>query len=374
MSTSTKWTGQEPGGAELDALHMTGVLLDPSEAELDAAFRSGQARLAEELGSSVVATEVRLRRPAGADRSRAVRAPGDRRRPGEGRPPGDRRRIGRSRRPAVRVAVGLGVAATVAGGLLFAPTATLTMPWDDGGSTVPPGSASAAEILQAAAARTIATADDSWDQARGDQFVYHRSTGTHRYEVVGDNPSTSLEESDYTSWSSVDGTQDGRAMSTGSDGDPLDLPLFTCANGGGERAAAAGSDCSSEPGLDLDAPTDADAMYDYLRNHPWGGDGSARSMFTNANDLLDTLTPTSQAAVFEALSRVDGLIVTPGVTDAIGRPGIAVGVEMEDYRQDLIFDPETKDLLGGATAYPDGMVDGSAIVERAIVDEVGQKP
>lgn len=64
----------------------------------------------------------------------------------------------------------------------------------------------------------------------------------------------------------------------------------------------------------------------------------------------------------------------PGVTDAIGRPGIAVGVELQYYRQDLIFDPETKDLLGVANLYPDGMADAHAIVERTIVDEVGQKP
>jgi len=376
MSTSTKWTGQEPGGAELDALHMTGGLLDPSEAELDAAFRSGQARLTEELASTADATDGQFRQAAGVRQLRAVPAPGNRRRPGDGRGPGNRRRTGGSRKPGVRLAVGLGVAATVAGGLLFAPTAILSMPWGDDGGTVPPGSASAAEILQAAATRTVAAADDSWDQVRGDQFVYHRSTGTHRDEVVGENPTTTLEEGEDARWNSVDGTQDGWAKSSGTVGDPLDTRLFTCAGDGADRAAAAGTDCDSTPGLDLDAPTDADAMYDYLQDHPWGdGDGSARSMFTNANDLLDALTPRSQAAVFEALSRVDGLIVTPGVTDAIGRPGIAVGVDMEGgYRQDLIFDPETKDLLGGASAYSDGMVDGFAIVERAIVDEVGQTP
>ena len=71
---------------------------------------------------------------------------------------------------------------------------------------------------------------------------------------------------------------------------------------------------------------------------------------------------------------MDGLIVTPGVTDAAGRPGIAVGVDMGDYRQDLIFDPGSKDLLGGASVFPDGMADGYAIVERTLVDKVNQKP
>jgi hypothetical protein len=375
MSTSTKWAGQESGGTELDALHLTGVLLDPSEAELDASFGTGQARLTAEIGSSADTQEGQHRHSPGTGRLRAVRAAGDRRGPADGRRPGGRR-IGGSRQPAVRAAVGLGLAASVAGGLLFAPTSTLTMPWDDDGGAVPPGSASAAEILRAAATRTVAVADDSWDDARGDQFVYYRTTGTHRDEVVGDNPTTTLEESEYASWNSVDGTQDGWITSSGTVGDPLDTRSYTCAGDGPERAAAAGTDCDSTPGLILDAPTDADAMYDYLQNHPSGaGDGSARSMFTNATDLLDALTPASQAAVFEALSRVDGLIVTPGVADAMGRPGIAVGVDMEgDYRQDLIFDPETKDLLGGASAYSDGMVTGYAIVKRAIVDGTGQTP
>lgn len=163
----------------------------------------------------------------------------------------------------------------------------------------------------------------------------------------------------YTGWFSVDGTQDGRATATYSIGNPLDTPLYTCEGGGSERALAdGGGDCSSEPGLDLDAPTDADAMYEYLRDQPQIEDeGPAASMFINAGEVLHHLTPRSQAAVFEALSRVDGLIVTPGVTDAIGRPGIAVGVELQYYRQDLIFDPETKDLLGVANLYPDGMAD-----------------
>lgn len=378
MSTSTRWTGQEPGGVELEALHTTGVLLDPSEAEADIVFRSAQARLTEELGSSVETADGQRRHSAGTSLLRAVRAPGGRRGSADGHRPGDRRRTGGTRRPAVRAAVGLGLAATVAGGLLFAPTATLSMPWDhDGGAAaVPPASASAVEILQAAATRTVVAADDSWDHIRPDQFVYTHSTGTTRYEIVGEKPKVSLEKEESWVWRSVDGTQDGLSAGTLGEEPYHEYPLYTCEDGGLEQALADGSgDCDSTPGLDLDAPTDADAMYDYLQDHPWGeGDGSATSMFTHANDLLGYLTPSSQAAVFEALSRVDGLIVTPDVTDATGRPGIAVGVDMGDYRQDLIFDPETKDLLGSASAYPDGMVDGYAIVERVIVDEVNQKP
>lgn len=380
MSTSTRWTGHEPGGTELDALHTTGALLDPSEAEQEAALRSAQARLTAELGSPGAAADGQHAHSAGSGLLRAVRRPGARRGSADGRRPGGRRRTGGARRPAVRAAVGLGLAATVAGGLLFAPTATLSMPWeDDGGpAAVPPGSASAAEILQAAATRTVAAADDSWDEVRGDQFVYYRTTGTNRYQVMGGEEGegvTKISE-DYTGWFSVDGTQDGRATATYSVGDPLDTPLYTCEDGGLERALAdGGGDCSSEPALKLDAPTDADAMYDYLRDLPQMEDeGPAASMVINAGELLRSLTPRAQAAVFVALSRVDGLIVTPGVTDAIGRPGIAVGVELQYYRQDLIFDPETKDLLGVANSYPDGMTDAHAIVERTIVDEVGQEP
>jgi hypothetical protein len=254
------------------------------------------------------------------------------------------------------------------------------MPWDDdGGATaVPPGAASAAEILQAAATRTVAAADDSWDDVRGDQFIYYRTTGTNRYQVMGEGEGAGVTKisENYTGWFSVDGTQDGRATATYSVGNPLDTPLYTCEDGGQERALAdGGGSCSSEPGLKLDAPTDADAMYDYLRDQPPVEDeGPAASMFIRAGELLNYLTPRSQAAVFGALSRVDGLIVTPGVTDAIGRPGIAVGVELQYYRQDLVFDPETKDLLGVANSYPDGMTDAHAIVERTIVDEVDQKP
>jgi hypothetical protein len=376
MSTSTRWTGHEPGGTELDALHTTGALLDPSEAEQEAAFRSAQARLTAELGSPGTAADGQHAHSAGSGLLRAVRGPGGRRGSADARRPGGRRRTGGARRPAVRAAVGLGLAATVAGGLLFAPTATLSMPWeDDGGpAAVPPGSASAAEILQAAATRTVAAADDSWENVRPDQFVYMHSTGTTRYEIVGENPQISLEEAQSWIWTSVDGNQDGLSAGTFAEEPYQEIPLYTCAGDGLERARAnGGGDCLGSPGLDLDAPTDADAMYDYLLRESHS-DGSARTMFISAEDELYKLTPDAQAAVFEALSRVDGLIVTPGVTDAAGRPGIAVGVDMGGYRQDLIFDPETKDLLGSASAYPDGMVDGSAIIERTVVDAVHQKP
>ncbi|MFI2361977.1 CU044_5270 family protein [Promicromonospora sp. NPDC019610] len=381
MTTSTRTAGQEPGAADVEALHALGVLLDPSDAGTDAAFRSAGARLAAEIGSAAGATrealDGRLRHAPGTGRLRAMEAPGDHVRPGRRRRPGSGRQGGGARRPAVRAAVGLGVAATVAGGLLLAPTVTLTMPWeDDGGAVaVPPASASAAEILQAAATRTVVAADDAWDHVRPDQFVYEHTTGTTRYEIVSENPKISLETEESELWTSVDGTQDGLSAGRFADEPYEEYQLFTCAGDGLERARAAGGDCSSEPGLDLDAPTDADAMYDYLRDQPpVEGEGSAASMFIRANDLLGSLTPGSQAAVFEALSRVEGLIVTPGVTDAIGRPGIAVGVELEYYRQDLIFDPETKDLLGVANSYPDGMADAYAIVERTIVDEVGATP
>lgn len=359
MRTSTERTGQEPGGVEMDALRATGVLLDPSPAETEAAFAAGRMWWSEEVGHP--AAEEQPARPVGpgggrSGRLRAVRGWGD-------------RGPGGARRPGLRVAVGLGVAASVVGGAFFAPTATLSLPWDDDAAVAPPGSASAAEVLQSAAVQAVAAADGSWDQVRGDQFVYWSTTGTSRYEVIGG--SITEESEDYRGWFSVDGTRDGRATATYSTGDPLDERLFTCADGGVERARAAGTDCSSEPAVDLDAPTDADGMYDYLRD---GGDGSARLMFIRANDLLRTLTPEARAAVFGALSRVDGLTVTPGVVDAAGRPGIAVGAEIDGYRQDLIFDPETRDLLGGASVYPDGMADGYAVTGWTVVDEVGQTP
>ncbi|WP_020015915.1 CU044_5270 family protein [Promicromonospora sukumoe] len=353
MRTSTEWTGQEPAGVELDALRATGALLDPSAAEAEAAFAAGRVRWAEELQHAA----AEERPSPSADQPDGTWPPA--------RPRAVRGR--RGRRPGLRVAVGLGVAASVVGGAFFAPTATLTLPWDDDAAVAPPGSASAAEVLRSAAARVVTGADGSWDQVRGDQFVYYSSTGSSRYEVIGG--STTEEPAEYRGWFSVDGTRDGRATATNATGDPLDERLFTCADGGIERARAAGTDCSSEPGIDLDAPTDVDGMYDYLRD---GGDGSARLMFIRANDLLLTLTPEARAAVFGALSRVDGLTVTPGVVDAAGRPGIAVGAEIDGYRQDLIFDPETRDLLGGASVYPDGMADGYAVTGWTVVDEVGQ--
>ncbi|MFG3661236.1 hypothetical protein [Streptomyces sp. NPDC047706] len=64
-----------------------------------------------------------------------------------------------------------------------------------------------------------------------------------------------------------------------------------------------------------------------------------------------------------------------GVEDSVGREGVAVTRTGDGEREELIFDDETFTFLGERELDAGGSVYGtSAVLERAVVDRVGQRP
>jgi hypothetical protein len=151
----------------------------------------------------------------------------------------------------------------------------------------------------------------------------------------------------------------------------------------------------------LELPSDADAIYERFEQDAEADtrepgvpfDAHVRSaMFHHFSDVLREAraTPEQRAAAYEALARVPGLTLVGDVTDRLGRPGVAVALDVVDnepsdfhYRYLLVFDPKTADLLEerrevlpgnryrGLAA---GMTEAYATYEYAVVEALGERP
>jgi hypothetical protein len=151
----------------------------------------------------------------------------------------------------------------------------------------------------------------------------------------------------------------------------------------------------------LDLPSDADAIYEQFEqdaeaDHSAPGAAAdvsiGGSMFLHFSDVLREAraTPEQRAAAFEALARVPGLTLLGKVTDRLGRPGVAVALDIVDteptaflYRYVLVFDPETAKLLEeqrevrSGNRYrdlPAGTIEAYATYDYAVVDALGDRP
>ncbi|MFF4773546.1 CU044_5270 family protein [Microtetraspora fusca] len=95
-------------------------------------------------------------------------------------------------------------------------------------------------------------------------------------------------------------------------------------------------------------PEDAEGMRAYLYSREHGDRPADAAAWTAVGDLLrETYMPAAQrAALFKAAATIPGVTVTEDAEDAAGRKGIGVGRESVGVREDIVFHPETYELLG----------------------------
>ena len=93
--------------------------------------------------------------------------------------------------------------------------------------------------------------------------------------------------------------------------------------------------------------------------------------------------PALRAGLYEVATRIPGIRALGPAADASGRSGVALGVTADGIRYELIFDPDTAELLGQRqvlTTAPNsyGWPAGTTIDDRAItvtvVDHIGDQP
>ena len=96
-------------------------------------------------------------------------------------------------------------------------------------------------------------------------------------------------------------------------------------------------------------PTDPEAVYDRLAAGVQGrGASVASQVFTDIGDALGEQAAPARlrGALYRALSRIPGIQLLDRAVDATGRNGTGVALDQGGIRRELIFDPETAELLG----------------------------
>jgi len=248
--------------------------------------------------------------------------------------------------------------------------------------TVPGGAAEVAldgrQVLLAAATRARSERAPAPDPGA---FIYTRqhhrglSTSVHRPPRV--------EESDVETWWSVDGT--GGVMMSGLVGSDVAVMLVApCAD---QRKTC------WDPGYVTDLPTDPAEMLAYLTPGPVTDINDPATVFDSAWDLLQgrMVPPEARAAIFEALATLPEHEVITDVETATGDTGTAVGYTYRGetpgtpvYRSEMVFDPETYELIGSRWVNVRGSQElgippGSAtlnvaIIEQTVVPELRVRP
>lgn len=247
------------------------------------------------------------------------------------------------------------------------------------GGEPPVASAEAAEILHRAADAARA---DQTPAPRADQFILTTTQGFA--PVVGqDEPATTLTRS----WMSVDGTHDGLIwVSDPPVGGRQSTVIPGCRNGRAAEWAPNGTllkstrPCTPAPAYLTKLPTDATGMLSHLRRMSGGTTSSDEQTFANVGVLIRQgyLPAQSRAALYEAATKIPGVVATQTMTDATGRSGIGVSFAGDIDRYDLIFEPQTYRFLGWQVVPKDeNAVQQSrreVVLNVTIVDRAGQMP
>jgi len=277
------------------------------------------------------------------------------------------RNVNRWLRPAIAAAaVATAAAVTV-----------VLLPSSDGSTVSAPPSRATVALLEDIA--LAAEHDDALGTIRDDQWVYVDSKVSYSQSAEGVKTKIPPLHR-FESWESVDGTRAGLYRETG-------RGQWT-----GEAAPKPG-----ELGYEVSTnyrhlstlPTDADEMYDWLRETApkYSGQETDQAMFVRAGDLIrNTIVPPEvNAALFRAVARIPGVTVIDNAVDAAGRSGIAIARKDPDNpsRDEWIFDKKTHEFLGerevATSDWSGGVKKGdvtsnTAILDRAVVDKAGQRP
>jgi hypothetical protein len=226
--------------------------------------------------------------------------------------------------------------------------------------------ASAAELLLLAAAAPAPPAP------RPDQFIYVKSTGVALFYTSPQIPAAGpshhvttrgrLARFTEETWTSVNGTRDGLVRER-----PCELdwvPVHNQPVPGSKFAACEYSVSWGSPPGQTSPPPNPPFSYGWEASLPTSRAGLTRSLEalkaapgTPAAERIwrgiyflfqdSKLLPASlRTAVYELAASLPGVRLIPGVTDAAGRTGDAVALDNGGFRQELIFQPHTYQLLG----------------------------
>jgi hypothetical protein len=179
------------------------------------------------------------------------------------------------------------------------------------------------------------------------------------------------------SWSSVsDVCRAGLERTQGNAGTP-----FTAQESGQKSGCPSmGSLNDSTYRLLQTLPTNPQALLALINKEEQGhGPSAVQEEFVTIGDLLrgKVAPPQVSAALYHAAALIPGVTIDPHAVDAIGRHGIAVALALPDspgVTCEWIFNNNTLQVLGERTITNGHVVDVTAFLRHAFVDQVGQTP
>jgi hypothetical protein len=130
-------------------------------------------------------------------------------------------------------------------------------------------------------------------------------------------------------------------------------------------------------------PRDPSQLYQrLLADAPDNGRGNAELLVYAADALRTGLVPADlRAALYQTLTRLDGVDLVDQAVNLDGRVGTAIGIDDGQFRQDIIIDPTTgafigerEVLTGDYDGAPDGTTFNYTAVRTAVVDTIGSIP
>jgi hypothetical protein len=237
-----------------------------------------------------------------------------------------------------------------------------------GNSAAPGGSLTAAALLAKVAA---AAARQPQPQVSDSEFVYVRSMVAFDSIFIGRNGQQKVTK--------------GKLHER-----QIWLPVTDACSGllieNGERISLGNSDAPSQPTIpgacagNVNAPTyrflqklptDPRALLSFIyaktagEGQSKGHDGEA---FTTIGDMMREaiVPPLAAAALYRAAALIPGVQFVKHATNAVGRPGIAVSFQGQEW----IFDPATYQFIGER----EGTSGETAILQQAFVAHAGQVP
>lgn len=137
------------------------------------------------------------------------------------------------------------------------------------------------------------------------------------------------------------------------------------------------------PGFLAGLPRDPAQLYERLQaDAPDNARGPAELLVYAADALRTGLVPADlRGALYQALTRVDGIDLTDKAANLDGRVGTAIGIDDGQFRHDIIIDPVTGAFIGEREVLTDdydGAAEGTVMnysaVTTAVVDAVGAIP
>ncbi|MFD3914379.1 CU044_5270 family protein [Streptomyces sp. NPDC058603] len=224
---------------------------------------------------------------------------------------------------------------------------------------------------------------------RPGQFIYieSKTAGTFVKTVDGKSSLAGNPLSTRQSWMSADGTKGwliDPAVNDSPEGETLSLPDE---QGNPRKADLNGPSYDYLTKLTTDPDQLLAKIYKETAGH---GNSPDQQAFSTIGDLLGESYPPAKlySALFKTAAKIPGVVVVNDAVDAAGRPGVAVARtdETSGAREEWIFDKKTHAFLGersvqvkqmeedGVVIKPGTVNNTSAIITRAVVDEMKQTP